>query len=102
MTTTLKSYSLYSSMRLSQDKKDKIIEQILSYLYHNFPHQPFTAEIAREVIRDEEFIKKILFELKEKGLVVSIKKNSKGDLFSRRIRWRLTEKVHKVYASQSS
>ena len=52
-------------MRLSQEKKNKIIEQILLYLYHSFPNQPFTAEIAREIARDEEFIKRILFELKE-------------------------------------
>jgi len=36
-------------MRLSKNKKDKIAEQILSYLYHSFPKQPFTAEIAREI-----------------------------------------------------
>ena len=51
-------------MQLSQAKKDKITEQILSYLYHEFPNQPFTAEIAREIARDEEFIKRLLFELK--------------------------------------
>ena len=75
-------------MRLSQDKKNRIIEQILSFLYNSFPLEPFTAEIAREIARDEEFIKRILFELKEKGLVVPIIKNKKGEPFSRRFRWR--------------
>lgn len=36
-------------MKLSQTKKDRITEQILSFLYHSFPNQPFTAEIAREI-----------------------------------------------------
>jgi hypothetical protein len=87
-------------MRLSQDKKNRIIEQMLSFLYHTFPNQPFTAEIAREIARDEEFIKRVLFELKEKGLVVPILKNNKGEPFSRRLRWRLSNKVYEVYKSK--
>tara|TARA_Y100000310_G_scaffold344820_1_gene459754 strand:+ start:3005 stop:3271 length:267 start_codon:yes stop_codon:yes gene_type:complete len=87
-------------MRLSQSKKDKIAEQVLSFLYHSFPNQPFTAEIAREIARDEEFIKKILFELKEKQLVVALRKNKQGDIFTRRIKWRLSQKVYDVYKSK--
>ena len=87
-------------MRLSQTKKDKISEQILSYLYHEFPNQPFTAEIAREIARDEEFIKRLLFELKEKGLAIPIRKNAKGDIFTRRLKWRLSQKVYDVYKSK--
>ncbi len=87
-------------MRLSKDKKDKIAEQVLSFLYHSFPNEPFTAEIAREVVRDEEFIKRILFELKEKNLVLAIRKNNKGDIFSRRLKWRLSNKVYDVYRSK--
>ena len=88
-------------MRISQTKKDKIAEQILSFLYHSFPNQPFTAEIAREIARDEEFIKTMLFELKEKGFVNSIRRNSKGESFSRRIKWRLSNKVYDVYSEKS-
>jgi len=87
-------------MRLNQIKKDKIAEQILSYLYYSFPRDPFTAEIAKEIARDEEFIKKLLFELKEKKLVLSIRKNKKGEVFSRRIKWRLTNKVYEIYHSR--
>lgn len=84
-------------MRISQEKKDKIAEQILSYLYNFFPKYPFTAEIAREIARDEEFIKKILFELKEKNLVIAIKKNNEGIPFLRRLRWGLSNKVYDIY-----
>ena len=87
-------------MRLSKDKKDRISEQILSFLFHSFPSEPFTAEIAREVVRDEEFIKRILFELKDQNLVLAIRKNNKGDLFSRRLKWRLSNKVYDVYRSK--
>ncbi|MFH1358905.1 MAG: hypothetical protein ABIH37_03400 [archaeon] len=87
-------------MRLSQEKKDKIIEQVLSYLYQCFPKEPFTAEIAKEIARDEEFIKRLLLELKEKNLVLVIKKNKKGESFSRRLKWRLSPKVYDVYHSK--
>ena len=87
-------------MRLSQDKKNRIIEQILSFLYHSFPKEPFTAEIAREIVRDEEFVKRLLFELKEKSLVIPIVKNKDGEPFSRRVRWRLSNKVYEIYKSK--
>ena len=84
-------------MKLSQEKKDKIAEQILSFIFHKFPYFPFTAEIAKEIARDEEFIKKLLFELKEKYLLIPIKKNKKGEIFSRRIRWKLSNKVYEIF-----
>jgi len=100
-TTNLKtSLTKQYKMRLSKEKKNKITEQILSFLYQSFPNQPFTAEIAREIARDEEFIKKILLELKEKNFVILIKKNKKGELFSRRIKWRLTNQVYDIYHSK--
>ena len=87
-------------MRLSQEKIDKITEQILSYLYSSFPKNPFTAEIAREIARDEEFIKKLLFDLRERKLIIVIRKNSKGEGFSRRLRWKLSSKVYDIYHSR--
>ena len=84
-------------MKLSQEKRDKISEHILSHLYHNFPKPLFTAEIAREIARDEEFVKALMLELKNKNLVVSIKKNPKGVFYTRRIRWRLSNQAHNAY-----
>jgi len=89
-------------MRISQEKKDKIIEQILAYLYQIFPKNPFTAEIAREIARDEEFIKRILLELREKNLVIAIKRNKKGQSFSRRMRWKLSNKVYDIYHTRQN
>ena len=84
-------------MRLSKQKRDKISEQILACLYNNFTKQLFTAQISREIARDEEFVKTLLKELWEKQLVVPIKKNSHGFLFSRRIKWRLSNKAYDAY-----
>jgi len=89
-------------MRISKEKREKIAEQILSFLYTSFPKQPFTAEIAREIARDEEFVKSILLELKEKSLVTSLHQNNQGISFSRRIRWRLPSKVYEIYNSKSN
>lgn len=87
-------------MKLSQDKKNKITEQILSLLFHSFPKEPFTAEIAREIVRDEEFTKRLLFEMNEKNLVLTIRKNKKGESFTRRLRWRLSNQVYEIYSSK--
>ena len=84
-------------MRISESKKEKISEQILAILYSNFPKMLFTAQIAREIARDEEFVKKIMYSLKKKSLVNEIKKNSKGTLYLRRTRWKIGDEVYKAY-----
>ena len=88
-------------MKLSKEKRDKISEQVLAYLFQSFPHQKFTAEISREIARDEEFIKTLMFDLKEKGLVVAIKKNAKGEPFIRRLRWQLSSKAYAAYSQKA-
>lgn len=84
-------------MKISKQKRDKISEQILSYLYSINPKPTFIAHIAKEMARDEEFIKKLLLDLKNKGLVTQIKKNPKGIEYSRRSRWKLSDKTYQAY-----
>jgi len=88
-------------VRISEIKKNKIKSNILSLLYEKFPKALFTAEISEIEARDEEFIKKLLFDLKDKGLVVSIRKNLKGIAFTRRIKWTLTNRVYDVYSEKA-
>lgn len=83
--------------QLSKEKRDKIMSNILSLLYSIYPHTKFTAEISREEARDEEFIKRLLIELENKGLVRAIKKNSDGNPYMRRIRWTLSQRAYKIY-----
>lgn len=82
---------------ISQKKKDKIAEQILSYLYSVSPELKFTSEIAEDTARDEEFVKSLLHDLQKKSLVVSVKKSPQGVQYSRRTRWRLSDKVYQAY-----
>ena len=84
-------------MRISKEKKDRIKEQILSFLLYIYPKSKFTAEIAREIARDEEFTKKLLNELRKKGFVIDIKKNPHGERYSRRRRWRASKKAYQNY-----
>jgi hypothetical protein len=84
-------------MRISQEKKHKICEQILAFLYSQSPKPLFTFHIAKELARDEEFTKKLLFDLKDKRLVVEINKNPKGKLYLKRSRWKLSDNAYSSY-----
>ena len=83
--------------KISDQKIEKISEQILFHLYSIFPKQIFTSDIAKEIARDEEFIKKLLEKLEKKELVIKIDKNSQGFQYSRRLRWRISNKAHNIY-----
>ena len=79
-------------------KIEKISEQILSYLYGVFPKLVFTVDVARELARDEEFIKRLLLDLEGKGLVVKVDKNADGEVYLKRMRWRISNRAHEVYS----
>ena len=84
-------------MKISQEKKEKISEQILAFLYSSSPKPIFTSYIAREIARDEEFVKKLLLDLKNKKLVIEVKKNPKGIIYIKRSRWKLSDMAYKAY-----
>jgi predicted transcriptional regulator with HTH domain len=87
-------------MKLSKEKRDKICEQILFYLFTENPKPIFTAHIAKEIARDEEFVKSLLKELKEKKLVIEIHKNKEGINYLRRSRWKLANETYNYYNIQ--
>lgn len=84
-------------MKISEEKRKKISEQILSFLYSYAQRPLFTSIIAKEIARDEEFVKKLLLELKNKKLVVEVKKNPKGKTYKRRSRWKLSDETYSAY-----
>ena len=90
-------YFIYYMPKISQQKIEKIYEQILFHLYTVFPKQLFTSDVAKELARDEEFTKQLLKELGKKELVVKIDKNPQGFQYSRRLRWRISNKAHEIY-----
>lgn len=84
-------------MKISKEKKERVSEQILGFLFSQSPKPIFTAHIAKEIARDEEFVKKLLYDLKKKNLVSEIKKNPEGVPYIRRSRWKLTDKTYLIY-----
>ena len=89
-------------MKISEKKIEKISEQILALLYSINPKPLFTSQIAQEIARDEDFIKKILLNLKTKKLVNEIKKNPHGTPYARRSRWKLSDATFQIYKSRQS
>ncbi len=84
-------------MYISKEKKEKISEQILAYLYLTNPKPLFTFHIAKEIARDEEFVKSLLKDLKKKEFVVEITKNPQGKDYLKRSRWKLSDKAYLIY-----
>ena len=84
-------------MKISEKKREKISEQILAFLYSVSPKLLFTSQIAQEIARDEEFIKKLLLELNKKNLVVEITKNPKGVSYLKRLRWKISDVAYQAY-----
>jgi len=84
-------------MKISEQKKEKIYEQILALLYSVSPKPLFTLNIAQEIARDEEFVKSLLLELKKKELLIEIKKNPKGFPYLKRSRWKLSDSAYQAY-----
>jgi len=77
--------------RISEEKIKKIKESIISLLFSKFPYAMSTARIARELVRDEEFIKKILLELEKEKIVKRIAK------YQRKNEWQLSNKAYEAY-----
>jgi predicted transcriptional regulator with HTH domain len=84
-------------MKLSEKKKEKISEQILAFLYSINPRPIFTSYIAEEIARDDELVKELLKKLKQKSLVIEIKKNPNGTDYLKRSRWKLSDSAYKIY-----
>lgn len=89
-------------MKISDEKKEKICEQILDYLFFSNPKSLFTIQIAKEIARDEEFTKKLLIYLKKKNLILEIKKNPEGIVYLKRSRWKLSENAYNHYKKINS
>jgi predicted transcriptional regulator len=84
-------------MKISKEKKKRISEHMLIFLYSNAPKPFFTSTIAKEIARDEGFVKNLLLELKNKNLVIEIKKNPKGKPYRKRSRWKLSDVAYNAY-----
>ena len=87
---------------ISSKNQEKIQEQILHFLFSISPESAFTNQVASEVVRDEEFTKSLLQDLKSKSLVSEINKNPSGKEYKSRQRWRLSSQAYGAYKRQQN
>ena len=85
--------------KISKEKEEKIKSNILYILFQHSPQALFTSQISELETRDEEFIKRLLSELKNKSLVIEVKKSPKGTKYLRRQRWLLSSQAYEAYKS---
>ncbi len=88
-------------MKISAEKRERISEQILATLFMNSPKPLFTFYIAKDIARDEEFVKDLLEDLKKKGLVIKVDKNPKGISYKRRARWKMSNEAYNAYKKKA-
>ena len=87
--------------KINDKNRQKIKEQILQILFENNLKPLFTANIAEEIIRDEEFVLDLLNELNKEGFLKKINKNIKGKEYLSRRKWILKSKVYSQYKQLS-
>lgn len=88
-------------VKLSSKTIQLLRDDILSILYDRPLEAMYTNQIAMELRRDKEFVKKLLLDMKKDGYVDEISKNKKGHSYQTRKRWRIPktvlEKLNQVY-----
>ena len=83
--------------KISPNTINLLKDDIISILYENNLKPLLTIEIAKELRRDKEFTKRLLLELKEKGILTQIKKNNKGKEYIKRSKWLIKPDIIQTY-----
>ena len=81
--------------RLSDEKKNRIKEEILRVLYENSPKAMPTFFISNAVIRDNEFVLGLLKDMEGVGLIDGLRR--KGEQKKIRVLWRMAGKTFREY-----
>ena len=71
-------------VRLSDKTRTLLKNDILAILYESSLKPMYTSHIATELRRDNEFVLKLLLELKKEKLVKEVKKGRSGDYLARK------------------
>ena len=80
--------------KISDEKKEKIKEEILRVLYEIYPEFKYTYQISDLVLRDDEFTLNLLKELKELNLVTCIEESKGGNI---KRKWELNNLAYEKY-----
>ncbi len=82
--------------RISKKREDKIKEEILGLLYENIKGLS-TYKISEEILRDDEFVLRLLNEMQGKGIVKQVKKTTKGEEYKTKKMWGLSKEAFEAY-----
>lgn len=80
--------------KISLKKEAKIKEETLRLLYDKYPEFNYTNTISYEILRNNEFVLRLLNELMKEGLVSFIEEKGGRGI---RKKWRLKEGVFEKY-----
>ena len=79
--------------KLSSRTKQLLKDDVVSVLFEKAPVSLFANEVALEMRRDNEFVKELLLELENVGVVERVEKGVSGRKYRKRMRWRIPHKV---------
>lgn len=82
--------------KISKKREEKIKEEVLSLLYENIKGMS-TYKIGEEILRDDEFVLRLLEEMEKKGVVKQVRKNTKGKEYKARRMWALSKEAFEAY-----
>jgi len=85
--------------RISQRTFGKVAESALAFLNERYPEAVTCREVAEELARDNEFVAKVLFFLKEKGLAMQVTASPRGRDYVRWTKWTLTPSTKAKFES---
>jgi len=80
--------------KIGKEKEGRIKEEILRFLYDEYPSFHYTSGIAYEMLRDNEFVLRLMKEMLKDGIVSSF--DDKGGRGARK-KWKLREEVFSKY-----
>ena len=85
--------------KVSEEKREKLKEEVLRIIYEGYPSFLYTYQIAEHLIRDDEFILKLLKDLKEKNLLICLEESSGNNI---KRKWGLKEEIYEKYRELSA
>lgn len=80
--------------KISQEKIEKLKEEVLRVLYENYPEFKYTYQVSDSLLRDDGFILGLLKDLEKMRLIAQIEE-SKGKNIKRK--WGLTKLAYEKY-----
>ena len=82
--------------RLSEKTKKYVKDEIVSVLFNSMTAL-YANQVAANMGRDKEFVKQMILELEELGVVIRYDKSKKGKAYKERCRWRMKPEVEKAF-----